>query len=247
MLRLLCVTAHPDDEAGGFGGTLLTYAERGVETYVVCLTPGQAGSHRGTARNDEELSGMRRIEFAASCDHLHVKQGEVLEFHDGRLDRENLYEVTGQLVRLIRQIRPQVVMSFGSEGAITAHPDHSMASVYATLAFQWAGRTNRFGDQLHEVAPYRPQKLYYATADFILPERQPVALAPASAFITIGQQQLERKVEAFKKHTTQAPLFELFERNARRRGNEERFLLAASVTPGELKRETDLFEGVSAD
>ena len=40
--RLLCITAHPDDEAGGFGGTLLQYAERGVETHVVCLTPGQA-------------------------------------------------------------------------------------------------------------------------------------------------------------------------------------------------------------
>ncbi|HVG91815.1 MAG TPA: PIG-L family deacetylase, partial [Alphaproteobacteria bacterium] len=42
MLRLLCFTAHPDDEAGGFGGTLLRYAERGVETHVICLTPGQA-------------------------------------------------------------------------------------------------------------------------------------------------------------------------------------------------------------
>ena len=41
-LRLLCVTAHPDDEAGGFGGVLHLYAARGVETNLICLTPGQA-------------------------------------------------------------------------------------------------------------------------------------------------------------------------------------------------------------
>lgn len=41
-LKLLCVTAHPDDEAGNFGGTLLRYAQRGVETYPVSLAPATA-------------------------------------------------------------------------------------------------------------------------------------------------------------------------------------------------------------
>src|SRR5215475_16013135 len=67
MLRLLCITAHPDDEAGGFGGTLLHYAQRGVETHVLCLTPGQAATHRGGAKSDDELAQIRRREFAASC------------------------------------------------------------------------------------------------------------------------------------------------------------------------------------
>ncbi|MBA3915662.1 MAG: PIG-L family deacetylase, partial [Acidobacteriales bacterium] len=40
MLRLMVITAHPDDEAASFGGTLRTYADRGVETCVLCLTPG---------------------------------------------------------------------------------------------------------------------------------------------------------------------------------------------------------------
>ena len=72
MLRLLCVTAHPDDEAGGFGGSLLLYASRGVETHVICLTPGQAATHRGGARSDEELAAMRRQEFQASCRMLKI-------------------------------------------------------------------------------------------------------------------------------------------------------------------------------
>src|SRR5207237_1255853 len=70
MLRMMVVTAHPDDEAGNFGGSLRLYAERGVETCVVCLTPGQAATHRGGARDDQELATMRPREFAVSGGHF---------------------------------------------------------------------------------------------------------------------------------------------------------------------------------
>jgi LmbE family N-acetylglucosaminyl deacetylase len=132
--RLLCVTAHPDDEAGGFGGSLLLYRERGIETYVICLTPGQAATHRGGHQADADLAAARRKEFAASCEILRVTHGEVLEYPDSRLDRQDMYAVVGQLVHRIRRIRPQVMITFGPEGAITAHPDHSMASIFATIS-----------------------------------------------------------------------------------------------------------------
>ena len=248
MLRLLCITAHPDDEAGLFGGTLLLYQQRGVETHVICLTPGQSASHRGGIQDDNELAAVRRHELATSCSHLEVSLCEVLNYRDAHLDRENLYGVVGELVLRLRKIRPHVVMTFGPEGAVTAHPDHGMASIYATVAFQWSGRTNRYPEQLNgSLQPWRARKLYYGTSPFILPDRQPVALAPASAFIDIGPANLARKIEAFKKHTTQSPLFELFETHTRKRGCEERFALAACTTPGEIKRETDLFEGVEDD
>src|SRR5512146_188823 len=206
MLRLLCVTAHPDDEAGGFGGSLALYADRGVETSVICLTPGQAATHRGDTKSEEELAARRRQEFAASCRILGVRYCEVLNFRDAHLAEESLLGVVGELVRRIRQIRPHVVITFGPEGALTAHPDHSMAGIYATMAFHWPGRTNRFAEQLSEVQPHRAQKLYYGTALFTLPDRQPVSPAPVSAIIEIGSC-WERKVQAFRAHTTQAPLF----------------------------------------
>src|SRR3954463_16204292 len=105
MLRLLCITAHPDDEAGGFGGSLLLYRERGVETHVVCLTPGQAATHRGGAGCGDELAAMRRKEFEASCAILRVSHGEVLDYPDGALDKQPLLMVVGDLARRIRQIR----------------------------------------------------------------------------------------------------------------------------------------------
>lgn len=241
----MVVTAHPDDEAGAFGGTLRLYADRGVETSVLCLTPGQAGTHRGNAKTDQELTGMRRKEFAASCAILGVARPVVLDYMDGRLHRLDLYQVVWEVTRQIRSFRPHVLITFGSEGAITSHPDHSMVSAFATLAFQWAGRSNRFPDQFQDgIGPHRTQKLYYGTADFTLADRQPVALAPITTIIDFGKH-LETKIAAFHAHQSQAPLFPIFENTVRRQGSKEAFHLAATITPGRVHSETDLFDGVT--
>lgn len=244
MLRMMCVTAHPDDEAGGFGGSLLLYRERGVETYLVCLTPGQAASHRGGTRSDEELSEKRRQELAASCRILKVSGCEVLDYADAKLDRTDFYQVVGELTLRIRRIRPHVLLTLGPEGAITAHPDHSMTSMFATMAFHWAGRENRYPEQLSDgLRPHRTQKLYYSTASFVLPDRPPVSLPPATTVIEIGEY-LETKITAFKQHTSQAPLFPLFENAVRQRGQQEMFHLAAMWKPSVARAEKDLLEGV---
>jgi LmbE family N-acetylglucosaminyl deacetylase len=241
----MCVTAHPDDESGAFGGTLKLYHDRGVQTCVVCLTPGQAAKHRGGARSDQELAVLRRKEFAAACSILQVTSGIVLDYVDGQLDRLDLYTVVCDITRRIRQFRPQVLITMGTEGTITAHPDHSMACVFATLSYQWAGRSNRFQDQFEDgLQPYRTQKLYYGTANFTLAERQPVSLAPITAEIEVGPY-LETKVAAFRAHVTQAPLFPIFEKTVRQRGTKEFFHLAARINPGAVEHETDLFAGIS--
>jgi len=140
------------------------------------------------------------------------------------------------------------MLTIGPEGAVTAHPDHSMTSLFATMAFHWAGRSNRFAEQLHNgLAPHRTQKLYYSTALFTLPDRQPVSLAPVSAIIEIGAEFLEAKINAFKQHTSQAPLFPRFEGMVRKRGTREFFHLAATTSPSEMRTETDLLEGVKED
>lgn len=248
MLRLLCITAHPDDEAGSFGGALLRYAGLGVETHVICLTPGQAATHRGGAKSDEELAQMRRREFVASCKLLRVSRGTVLDYPDGKLDQQNFYSTVADLTQRIRQIRPHVVITFGPEGGVTAHPDHSMASIFATMAFQWSGRSNRFPEQLQSgLIPYRPQKLYQATALFTLEGRQPISPSPASAVIELDHEALETKIAAFKCHTSQAPLFPILENTVRRRGSQELFHLAASITPRKTGMETDLFAGVTKE
>ncbi len=245
MLRMMVITAHPDDEAGGFGGSLRLYHDRGVETCVVCLTPGQAATNRGGAKSDDELATMRRKEFAASCEILKVSRGIVLNYPDGNLYRQDLYHVVCDLTYHVRDFRPQVMLMFGPEGGITGHTDHSMASVFGTLAFEWAGRSNRYPDQLNNgVQAHRPQKLYYQTAALVLPDRQPITPPPPTATIAIGKY-LQTKIDAFKAHTSQSPLWARVEENLKRLGPEEKFHLAASVNPGPVVQETDLFAGIS--
>ena len=187
MLRLLCVTAHPDDEAGGFGGSLLLASERGIETYIICLTPGQAASNRGTSRNDDELAAMRRKEFAAACEHLHATGGYVLDYPDSRLDQQSLYQVVGDLTRRIRQIKPQVVdqlrprgladrASGSLDGRGLCDDGFSVGSQVQPLS----GAVRRGTEAVAAAEALLPD------SDFTIPERQPVALSPVSARIEIG-------------------------------------------------------------
>ncbi len=247
MHRLLCVTAHPDDEAGAFGGSMALYAQRGVHTSLICLTPGQAARNRGGARSNEELSAMRRQELAASARLLGIAHVEVLDYPDAGLERLDFYSVVGDLTARLRRIRPHVVLTMGPEGAITGHPDHSMVSLFATLAYHWAGSSTRFPEQLQSgITPHRAQKLYYGTAMFNLSDREPVSQPPVTATIAIGSL-LETKVRAFRQHTSQAPLFDRVEQAMRQRGNEEAFHLAATASPRRITMENDLFEGISAE
>ena len=240
-LRLLCITAHPDDECFAFGGALALAAERGVETSVVCLTDGQAGTHRGTASSREELGRMRRAEFAASCEILGVHSYELLDYQDGQLEFANLSDIAGKLVERIRRLRPQVVITFGSDGALNTHADHTVVSAAASAAFHWAGSPKRF-PMLGEL--YQPQRLFHLTTNFFLPERQRPLPAPWTLTLDV-RSVLKRKQEAFRAHTSQAPLMEQTRPIFEQHGQQEFYALAAAVVPQPAAQSRDMFEGVA--
>ena len=153
--------------------------------------------------------------------------------------------MVGVLVEKIRLIRPHIVISFAPDGGLTGHPDHAMTGTFATQAFEWAGRPDRYPEQLPQrLQPHRAQKLYWATADFVLPDRMATAPAPVTARVEVGAERFERKIEAFMKHKTQEPLFDRLRKNLGRAPTQEMFHLAATREPREVKIETDLFEGV---
>ena len=118
----------------------------------------------------------------------------MLDYIDGKLNRTDLYHAVGDLTRRIRQIRPHVVLTFGPDGGLTGHVDHAMAGVFATMAFEWAGRPDRYPEQLEQgLTPHRAQKLYYHTADFVLPDFQIIAPPTVTARIEIGAASASRK------------------------------------------------------
>jgi LmbE family N-acetylglucosaminyl deacetylase len=249
--RLLCVTAHPDDESGAFGGALLMAHRDGVETYLLCLTDGQAAHHRGDASDAADLGRIRRAELAAACEVLHITGYEVLHYPDGELRRENFYALAGAIAERIRTVRPQVVLTFGGDGGVNLHRDHTMVSVATTAAFHWAGRREFFPEQLDRgLKPYAPQKLYYSNTPWVMvrdrPELSSAPTVPYSLTLELGEF-AHRKLEAFGKHSTQAGVLNRVGEAVRKHLGVERYLLAAA--PGRIGVGADsaLFAGVVPD
>lgn len=239
-LKMLLVVAHPDDECFAFGGVLALAAERGVETYVICLTDGQAATHRGEAVSAQDLGALRRAEFEASCKLLGVTHRELLDYQDGRLEFADFSRAAGRLVERMRRFKPDVVLTFGSEGSLNSHTDHMIVSMLTTAAFHWSGRPNRYPDL---AKPFQPKRLFTQTSNFFLPDRALPLLSPWTVVVDVRSVQ-QRKARAFQAHTTQAPLMEKTKALFEEHGGEEFYVLLATTDPQPARQMTDLFEGL---
>ncbi len=236
-LKLLCVVAHPDDECFAFGGALALAADAGVETSVICFTDGQAATNRGIAKSAAELGAMRRAEFAASCNILGVTHHELLDYMDGQLEFANFSEAAAKLVERIRSFQPHVVLTFGGDGSMNTHADHTMVSSFTTAAFHWAGKAKRFP----ALGPiYITPRLYYVTTNFFFPDRPAPVPTPWTVTLDISSVR-KRKFDAFRAHTSQVPLMEKFESFFEKFGHQELYSLAATPEPQPAEQATDLF------
>lgn len=249
--RLLCITAHPDDESGAFGGALMMAHRDGVETNLLCLTDGRAAHFRGEAADSAELGRLRREELAAACEVLGVTSFEVLDYPDGGLLRQDMYELTGVIVERIRRLRPQVVLTFGGDGNVNLHRDHTVVSMAATAAFHWAARDLYFAEQLEQgLTSYAAQKLYYLSTPFITirdqPELASLPTVPWSLSLELGEF-ADRKMVAFARHSTQAGVLGRVKDFIEKHKMTERYLLVAAPGHIEVGSDTALFDGAVAD
>ena len=246
--RLLCITAHPDDESGAFGGALLMAHRDGVDTSLLCLTDGQAAHYRGGVEDGAELGRKRRAELAAACMLLGVARHEVLHYPDGELLRQDFYTVVGEMTARIRRIRPQVVLTFGGDGSVNLHRDHTVVSAAATAAFHWAGRPEFFPEQ--DLEPHAPQKLYYSSAPVVTvrgrPELSGSPTVPYSLALELGEL-AGRKMEAFRLHSSQAGVLERVKAIVEPLMATERYLLAAAPGQIDVRQDASFFDGVVDD
>ena len=155
----MCVLAHPDDESLGMGGTLAKYAAEGVETYLVTATKGERGrSGSVEPLTLEEVGRLRHAELLAAAKELGVRDVSLLGYCDADLDRANPGEAIGRIVAQLRRVNPDVVLTFGPDGAY-GHPDHIAISQFTTAAMICAADpAYRHQDY---PTPHRVSKLYY--------------------------------------------------------------------------------------
>lgn len=241
-VRLLVVVAHPDDECFAFGGALALATEAGVESHVLCLTDGKAASNRGDAASREELGRMRREEFGRSCAVLGVAHCELLDYEDGQLEFAGFSRAVSRLVEYMRRFRPDVVLTFGSDGGLNTHPDHTMVSALTSAAYHWAASAKRFPD-LGE--PHRAQRLFQLSTSFFMDDRPAPMPLPWTVALDV-RPVLARKQEAFRQHTSQAPLMERTRGMFEEHGDHEFYTLTAQHEPGPAVQGTDFFAGLEA-
>ncbi len=164
-LKLMAVLAHPDDESLGFGGTLAKYAAEGIEVYLVTATRGEAGRFGllGKSGDPLEVGRVREAELRAAATVLGIREVSVLGFPDGAVDRVSSAIAIRSIVSHIRRIQPDVIVTFGPEGAY-GHPDHIAVSQFATAATVCAadaGFDLDGGSELDLARPHRVSKFYY--------------------------------------------------------------------------------------
>jgi mycothiol S-conjugate amidase len=175
-LSLLQVHAHPDDEASKGAGTTAKYAAEGVHNVLVCCTGGEAGDILNPAvehpGSPEAMYDLRMAELAESVRVLGYDSLHMLGYRDsGMPDTEDnarpdnfanapLDEAVGRLVKIIREERPQVIITYRDDRDFYPHPDHIRVHEISVPAFDLAGDPEAYPDAGE---PWQPLKLYYVS------------------------------------------------------------------------------------
>ena len=188
----MAILAHPDDEAFGTGGTLAKYAAQGHHVYLVTATRGEAGQvapHIGASQANLPL--VRENELRCACQAYGIHPPIFLDYIDGQMAMVHQGQAVGKVVRLLRELRPDVVIAFGPDG-IYGHYDHIAAHKWAAIAVDLAARDDCFPDQLQGACqPPQVAKLYYrvlpaSQVELMAQEGMPAVMMDGVPFYFVG-------------------------------------------------------------
>jgi LmbE family N-acetylglucosaminyl deacetylase len=237
MGTVLFVYAHPDDESFGIAGTAMKLKDEGHRTALLTLTRGDAGLWFGKAPGSwtpEELARERSREWREATAIIGFDACRLLEWPDGGLALSPVERVTADVVQFIRELRPDVVCTFGPEGAGSEHDDHRGASFFTMRGFHRAAIADQYPDR---GAPHLPRRLFFNASPY-LADFPIIATTPTHAVDITPYE--ERKVRAFECHRTQMKDRERFLEVLKRRGGREFFHLAIDRS-GTSTTTADLF------
>jgi N-acetyl-1-D-myo-inositol-2-amino-2-deoxy-alpha-D-glucopyranoside deacetylase len=173
MGTLLLVHAHPDDEAISTGGVMMKARADGHRVVLVTATRGEAGEiyNMDPEATRPHLGEIREKELETAARILGVNRGEFLDYRDsgmvGTPENEDprsfhqapLAEAAGKLAALLREERPDVVITYDEDG-VYGHPDHIKAHYVTNAALDMLASEG-----------WTPKKLYYTAIPRSLMER----------------------------------------------------------------------------
>ncbi len=153
------------------GGTLAKYAASGVDVHLICATRGEAGEvDPDYLEGYSSIADLRVHELNCAVKELGIEPVRILDYRDsgmtGSADNQHpralinapLDQVAAEIANAIREIKPQVVLTFDPIGGYR-HPDHIFIHKAATKAFKLAGDPAHPGS----FPPFQPERLFYHT------------------------------------------------------------------------------------
>lgn len=191
--RVLLIFAHPDDESFAMGGTIAKMAAEGADIRLAVATRGEAGKTAGLC-NEAELASVREQELKKAAEILGISQVRFLDYRDKEVASAPPLKILEQLVSLIREFRPQLVITFGPDGA-SGHRDHRAIHYWVAAAVYMSGRhgTPEWGER------YAVPRLCYIHSAW----RVPFGEWPVVDYTIPIAEYADVKWEAVKAHQTQ--------------------------------------------
>ena len=276
--------AHPDDETFGIGATLALYAASGVKVYCVCSTRGEAGTvDSDLMKRYATVADLRWAELECAVQVLGLTNVIHLGYRDSgmrdSLDNKHpdalamapIEEVAGRIVKILRELKPDVVITHEPGGGY-GHPDHIATHNAVVKAFYAANDPKQYT----EAGPvFQPRKLYFGVRPHgfikmmvkLMPlfgqnphnfgRNKDIDLTrmidmeyPIHAVIHLTKQAIETRSKAAACHISQGGgrlrpgPFRILRIVEKLRGQRDYFMRAYPI-PTNQRREEDLFEGLS--
>jgi len=199
---ILFIFAHPDDETFTCAGTACRYAAEGVRLALVTATRGEAGKcGQPPVCSQEELPAVREGELRRAAEIIGIGELHFLDYKDKELTAAPVEEVRRALVRIIREVRPTIVITFDPEG-LNLHPDHIAISRFTSDAVAAAADARWFPEagDAHEVERllWTTPKRFDEVAALDNPDRE----AGVDYILDVSYWR-QAKAEALRAHRTQ--------------------------------------------
>lgn len=173
-LRLLAIHAHPDDESSKAAATMARYVDEGNRVKVLTCTGGERGDILNPAMDrpgvKENIGAIRREEMANAIKALGVEhewlgyvdsglpEGDPLPpLPEGSFALADTEEVVHKVVKVIREFRPHVIITYDENGGYP-HPDHLKVHEVSMIAWEKSGEQD-YHPELGQA--WTPLKLYY--------------------------------------------------------------------------------------
>jgi mycothiol S-conjugate amidase len=177
QLRLMAVHAHPDDESSKGAATMARYVREGVSVLVATCTGGERGDVLNPKLDrpeiKENITEIRKAEMDKAREILGVDQAWLGFVDSGYVEDYDPADKSGlpegcfaltpvekaaqPLVKLIREFKPHVILTYDEEGGYP-HPDHIQTHLVSVAAFEAAGDPDQYPEAGE---PWQPLKLYY--------------------------------------------------------------------------------------